>query len=279
MKMLGELVERFLGELKDEGKAARTVINYGLALRRFVGWVSERGIEWRTLSPEQAKAFRAWLVERGLSPRSVNLALSALRVFYDWLAEQNLAHGNPFGRRIRVKEPKTTPRFMTNGELDAVLKAIENLPQHVVLAFKTMLFSGLRVAEAANLLAGDVLVEDDAVLLRVRGKGNKERIVPVINPEVARKLVDLAKTKRPTERLFGVSDSTLKLYAWLISRKTGIHFTTHRLRHTFATHLLRKTGIEVVQKVLGHANIATTRRYAETLPEDVLKLAARLNGK
>jgi len=119
-----------------------------------------------------------------------------------------------------------------------------------------------------------VIEEEGKVFLRVRsGKGQKERLVPVIDKEVAWELLKLSKEKGK-DFLFGVKAGTLKDYAYKVKRASGVDFHSHRLRHTLATRLLAKgISIDVVQKVLGHASINTTRRYAETLPERVKELA------
>jgi integrase len=145
----------------------------------------------------------------------------------------------------------------------------------VRLAFETMLWTGLRVSEIASLTGEDVIKENGKLFLRVRsGKGNKERIVPVLDADLGKELLKLSKD-RGKSLLFGVTDGTLKDYAYKVRKASGVHFHSHRLRHTLATRLLAKgIPIDIVQKVLGHESISTTRRYAETLPEKVKELAA-----
>jgi integrase len=97
-----------------------------------------------------------------------------------------------------------------------------------------------------------------------------------MDKEVAWELLRLSKEKGK-EPLFGVKAGTLKDYAYKVKRASGVDFHSHRLRHTLATRLLAKgVSIDVVQKVLGHASINTTRRYAETLPEKVKELAVNI---
>jgi integrase len=97
-----------------------------------------------------------------------------------------------------------------------------------------------------------------------------------MDKEVAWELLRLSK-KKGEEPLFGVKAGTLKDYAYKVKRASGVDFHCHRLRHTLATRLLAKgVAIDVVQKVLGHASINTTRRYAETLPEKIRELAVNI---
>jgi integrase/recombinase XerC/integrase/recombinase XerD len=192
--------------------------------------------------------------------------------------DEGLVKGNPFvSKKLRVKEPDKKPAFLTEEELKRVNEAMERLPKHVRLAFETMLWTGLRVSEVAGLTGEDVIVEDGKVFLRVRsGKGQKERLVPVMDRDLAWELLRLSKEKGK-DPLFGVKVGTLKDYAYKLKRASGVDFHCHRLRHTLATKLLSKgVSIDIVQKVLGHASINTTRRYAETLPEKVKELAVAI---
>ena len=272
--MLREKVKEYLTELRLTGKSHNTIAAYEFHLSKFVAWCEERGVDYTTVNGKETRAFRNYLARQGLAPGSINAIIAALKSFYDFLVEEEeVVKGNPvIPRRLRVTEEKRQPNFLTQGEVEKVLTALNELPPHVNLAFRTMLATGLRVSEVANLKGEDVLQVNGAVFLRVRqGKGKKERIVPVTDPAVAKELLAL-----PPEG-FGVTTGTLKAYAHWIKKKTNIDFHSHRLRHTFATSLLAQgVTIDVVQKVLGHSNISTTRRYAETLPEAVSRLAAKV---
>jgi integrase len=194
------------------------------------------------------------------------------------LLDEEIVKGNPFvSKKLRVKEPDKKPAFLTEEELKKVNEAMERLPKHVRLAFETMLWTGLRVSEVAGLTGEDVIQEEGKVFLRVRaGKGAKERLVPVLDRNLALDLLRLSK-ERGKLPLFGVSAGTLKDYAYKVKRASGVNFHSHRLRHTLATRLLAKgVRIDVVQKILGHASINTTRRYAETLPDAIKELAVNI---
>ncbi|MBP8674786.1 MAG: tyrosine-type recombinase/integrase, partial [Acetomicrobium sp.] len=167
-------------------------------------------------------------------------------------------------KRLRIAEEQTLPAFLTEEERK-VLSHLATLPYYINLAFRTMLACGLRVTEAANLAPEGVVLQQGSVFLMVRhGKGNKERMVPVTDADVARELITFAKEKKHGEKLFGVQAGTFKWHAREIRNATGVDFHSHRLRHTLATRLLAQgTPIDVVQKVFGHENINTTRRYAK----------------
>jgi len=274
--MLEDMVKAFLKDLKISGKSKKTIEAYSFHLDKFLAFCEERGIDYRAVNGRESKAFRNWLAEKNLSPASINAVLSACKSFYDFLLDEEIVKGNPFANpKLRVKEPDKKPDFLTEEELKRVEDAMRKLPRHIRLAFETMLWTGLRVSEVAGLTGEDVIKENGKLFLRVRsGKGNKERIVPVLDADLGKELLKLSKD-RGKSLLFGVTDGTLKDYAYKVRKASGVHFHSHRLRHTLATRLLAKgIPIDVVQKVLGHESISTTRRYAETLPEKVKELAA-----
>jgi len=275
---LREAIRAFLRDLGLSGKSRKTLEAYYFHLDKFLSFCEERELDYRLIDVKESKAFRNWLAEMGLSPASVNAVLSACKSFYDFLLDEGLVTGNPFvSRKLRVKEPDKKPAFLTEEELEKVREVMKSLPRHIQLAFETMLWTGLRVSEVANLTGEDVIEEEGKVFLKVRsGKGQKERLVPVVNREVAWELWRLSKEKGK-EPLFGVKVGTLKDYAYRVKKLSGVNFHSHRLRHTLATRLLAKgVTLDVVQKVLGHASINTTRRYAETLPERVRELAVEV---
>ena len=277
--MLEGLIKDFLLELQAIGRSTKTVEAYKYHLEKFARFCEESGCDFRTINGKDSRAFRNWLVELGLKPASVNAAIAATKSFYDFLVEEEEVKGNPIvSRRLRVAEEKGLPGFLTKAEEKKVLAHLANLPCHIGLAFKTMLVSGLRVREAAALKTEDVLVQQGGVFLAVKhGKGDKGRLVPVTNRDVARELLAFAQKKAQGDKLFGVTDSTLKWYAQAIRQATGVDFHSHRCRHTLATRLLAQgVPIDVVQMVLGHQNINTTRRYAKTAPEKLCRLAAKV---
>jgi len=277
--MIDTLIAEYLQELKLTGKSTKTVEAYGFHLEKFARFCKENGFDHRQVNGKESRRFRNWLAEQGLKPRSINAIISAVKSFYDFLVEEGEVKGNPIiSKRLRVAEEKGLPGFLTEEEEERLLAHLGELPYHVSLAFRTMLACGLRVSEATNLKPENVLLQQGGLFLLVKhGKGNKERIVPVTEAKVAEELLVFIQTKEPGERLFGITDSTLKWHARNIRKATGIDFHSHRLRHTLATRLLAQgTPIDVVQEVLGHENINTTRRYAKTAPERLFQLAAKV---
>lgn len=280
--MLGRVIGEYLQDLKLQGSSSDTINAYRSYLRRFELWCGENGLDFKALVPREIKAFRNWLVNEKLSTSAVNMIIYTTKAFYDFLMEEGIVNGNPvIAKRLIIRTKDNPPRFLSDDELNRILPFI-NKDQHR-LVYLTMLSTGLRVGEAAALLPQDVIVKNKAVLLRVRsGKGAKERYVPVTDEQVAKELLQLRDSKSlfdvgPQPTLFGRHKATLIRHAKRIAIKTGVDFTTHRLRHTFATNLLAGgEPLDVVQDIMGHENIATTRRYAKTLPQSFLRLAAKI---
>lgn len=279
---LDRMVEEFIRDLRRNGRSEYTMANYRSALKKFARWCKENEIEYRALTPRQAKAFRNWVADHDhVAPATVNLAISALRSFYDFLIEEGVVTGNPIiSNRLRLPEPESMPRYLTDEEATAVLKCVRAHFPSALLAFRTMLATGMRVGEVAKLTCADVLTRDGRVMLRVRqGKGRKDRMVPVTDPTVAKELLEVANRGTGTKesRLFRLAYGSLIVYAGRVKKMTGIDFTSHRLRHTFATRLLAAgERLDVLQKILGHKDINTTMRYATTLSAAWERLAARV---
>jgi site-specific recombinase XerD len=275
---LREAIKAFLKDLELSGKSKKTLEAYYFHLDKFLFFCKERGLDYQAFNGKESKTFRNWLAMQGLNSSSINAILSACKSFYDFLLEEELVRGNPFvSKKLRVKVPERKPAFLTEEELKKVKSAMERLPRHIQLAFETMLWTGLRVSEVAGLTGEDVIQEEGRIFLRVRsGKGQKERLVPVMDKGIVWELLKFSKEKGASS-LFGVKAGTLKYYAYKVKRASGVDFHSHRLRHTLATRLLAKrVAIDVVQRVLGHASINTTRRYAETLPEKIKELAVEV---
>lgn len=270
---------RFLKDLRFSGKAENTYETYRVQLERYFAFLKKKRVDYRATTNKELREFRDWLAKQGKSPATINLALSAIRAFYEFLLFDGVIQGNPVSKKLNVKEPEHLPDFLSKEEEQTAINWLRNnTPAHIALAFETMQATGIRVSEAAALTGADVLRMDGKIFLRIRsGKGQKERYAPVLKAEVAQKLLTLA-LERQGKSLFGVIASTLKGYAFRCKRATSVDFRSHRLRHTVGTSLLSEgVPLDVIQQVLGHANIATTRVYAATLPEKIMALAANID--
>ena len=228
----------------------------------------------------QSTMIRSWLAEgkaAGLTPRTLNRKISAFKSFFKYLVRQGLLASSPMAPIISPKMPKRLPVFLKEEEALSLLQMLEvraedwnSLNAQLIL---TMLYStGMRLSELIGLKPDQV--DFSRAVLKVLGKGNKERIIP-ISPHLSRVLQQyLQQKKERFELLAGpilVTEKGKSLYpkyVWqLVNRLLGEATTLdkkspHVLRHTFATHLMNQgADLNAVKELLGHSSLAATQVY------------------
>lgn len=262
----------------ERGLSAKTVDAYVSDLRRFAEWAEEAGVAPLHATPADIRAFLGVRREQGLSERSVSRGLSALRGFYRFCVAAGRLDEDPT-ELVKAKElPRRLPRALGRDEVEAVL-AQPDTETEAGIRDRAMLEvaygAGLRVSELVGLEINDVELADG--FIRCRGKGGKERLVP-LGGEARRWIEAYLGRSRPryvrrvnetclflsqrgaamSRQWFG---KVLKRYA----KAAGVDadkVSPHVLRHSFATHLLEgDADLRAVQAMLGHARIATTEVY------------------
>jgi site-specific recombinase XerD len=263
------------------GRSKATVKGYCSYLNKFLAFVESNDLEIRSINARHIKMFRNYWIEQGLKPVTVNGIISAVKNYFDFLVEEGILDGNPIVlKRLRIKVDKPLPAFMTPEEL-VFSNWLTTTPRNVALGFRTMLATGMRVSEVSSFSSRDVIeMSNGGYVIRVRhGKGDKERYVPIMEAKVLEDLLEFKAGRAEDLPFLGVTISSLAGWARRCRMETGLNFYSHRCRHTVGTQLLQRgVPIDRVQDVLGHADISTTRRYAKTAPEAVLKLAAKLDS-
>lgn len=272
------------------GRAEATTAAYGADVRRFLGFLGEHhggaaGVAViGRLQSSDLRAFMARERGRGLSARSLARSLSAVRSFCRWLAEREGVDATAALSARGPRPKRRLPRPLTEGAAKAVIAAVaeEDAAPWVAArdaAVVTLLYGcGLRVSEALSLTGREARLPE---VLRIRGKGGKERLVPTL-PQ-ARKAVALYAGLQPFELgrgpLFrGVRGGPLspRLVQRAMERARlalGLPATAtpHALRHSFATHLLAAGGdLRSIQELLGHASLSTTQGYTAVDVERLL---------
>jgi len=249
--------------------------------------------------------FAAWqLRERQVSAHIVNRRLSALSSFYRWALRHEIAESDPVYLADKPKRPLRIPIWLEREEqaqLESTIKDRRNIPINIFgdnktkmtetrrryeMLFGLLLNSGLRISEALGLKASDVrIVDGTARSVRVIGKGDKERLVPL--PEKFGQvfgfwLKDQPKGEYVFARAVGqkaVSRQSAGAYLRLMLKKAGIDkkISPHKLRHTYATNLMN-AGAELVdiKALLGHESISTTQIYTNVGQERMEKVVGRL---
>ena len=224
------------------------------------------------LSQNDAQAFLMQLSLGGYHPRSISRILSSLRGFYEYLSEEGLVSKNPFRGMKGPRVPRSQPKFLTIEEVNDLLDAPdpstwEGRRNRAIL--EVFYLDGLRLSELCGLNIGDL--RDDILL--IRGKGNKERRVPLVGVARIRLLSFLPESGAvaPLDCLFPESFGGKRLSVYQIGRivrasaqKAGIvaGVTPHEIRHTCATHLLNNSmDLRHIQSLLGHSSLSSTQKY------------------
>jgi len=269
-------IERFLRYLEIEKNAsAHTLLNYKLDLEHFQNFIGQTEIE--KVDYLALRKYIAHLKENNLAQKSVSRKISCLRSFFRFLCREGYLKNNPVLTLVSPKRQKTLPLFLTEEEVVRLIespKLDKELGMRDRAILETLYSTGMRVSELVNLNVADV--DFISGVAKVMGKGKKERLVPIGEKAIEAIRLYLAKRKRQSEALFlnknyrritdrGVRD-ILSRYIRLLSFKKGI--SPHKIRHSFATHLLnRGADLRSVQELLGHANISTTQIYTHLTTE------------
>lgn len=278
-------LDRYLRHLAIErGLSPNTVAAYRRDLTAFLAALAERGMtDAASLDADAVQAYVVGVRERAtpLSPSSTARVISSIRGFTRFLGEEGVLQRDPAESLAAPKQPKRLPKALSHDQVEALLAATDG-DDPVRLRDKALLellyATGARVSEAVSLDVDDLVGADGTPeLIRVVGKGDKQRIVPVgsyaraaVEAYLVRARPLLAAGRRSTPALFlGARGARLsRQNAWLIIRAAAeragitVEVSPHSLRHSFATHLLAGgADVRVVQELLGHASVATTQLY------------------
>lgn len=261
--------------LAQLGLSRQTVIAYGQDIRSFLKFRSEIGAENENPGEENVFLYLAWQRNRGISQRTQARRLSALRSFFDFAIDEGVLDENPTKNLGNPKLPLHLPQVLSQEEM-ANLLGMPQMTDRGGFRDRCMLellyASGLRVSELCNLELGNLDLQQG--LIRVFGKGAKERVVPL--HALAQKLLsEYIAQIRPQfgpacKKLFlnRSGNGLTRQYIWQVVKKyaamCGIRrpISPHTFRHSFATHLLEGgADLRTVQILLGHADVAATEIY------------------
>jgi integrase/recombinase XerD len=272
-------LEAFRDHLSLEaGNSANTVDAYLRDLRRFGEFAVARGVpDPAAISRAHLRDFIFLLKDLGLSPASIRRAVSSLRTYFAFLIGEGKVTDDPSDRLESPKRWRTLPEVLTVGEMERLLTA-PALDEPLAWRDRALLElgygAGLRVSELCGLGVTDLLLPDS--LVRVFGKGSKERLVPLGRSVIGAVSVYLHQLRPELDRgasqgrvlLNARGEPLSRMGAWKVVKKAaeraaiGKRVTPHTLRHSFATHLLEGgADLRAVQEMLGHADLSTTQIY------------------
>lgn len=273
---LDQTIENYLDHLKNIRRtSAHTVSGYGRDLTTAADYLAGRGIDdWQRVTPADLRELLAARHRSGAKPTSLARLASSLRGFYVWRMRQGLSETNPAADLRAPKKPAQLPETVDVDDLAALLDAIPEdtleIRDHAML--EMFYTAGIRLAEAVGLDVNDVDLQAGEAW--VIGKGNRQRMVPVGSraaTALRRWLTERPALANPSETALFVSQRGTRLsrssvaarmQRWASAHGLPVHLHPHKLRHSFATHMLESSAdLRAVQELLGHANIATTQIY------------------
>lgn len=286
------LVAAFLDYLRVERDASElTIRNYRAELAAFAAWYGEKlkqPCDWTRLDPFHLRGYLVHLNERRYDRATIHLKMSALRSFFKWLVRTEQMKQNPAVGLTLPKKAKKLPKFLTIQQVEALLNAplADKDPDHLLAVWRDKAIlevfysAGIRIHELVGLNDDDVDMLGEVV--RVRGKGKKERLAPLGGPAVETLQRYLELRGQSARGPVFVNRFGGRLTARSVQRLVKKYLMTvgldptlspHKLRHSFATHMLDAgADLRSVQELLGHANLSTTQIYTHVTPERLKKV-------
>jgi integrase/recombinase XerC len=277
---LEEHIQAFLESLRMRAVSEHTLSSYEFDLRGFEAFLKLRKVAFRSIDHLVIRDFLGYLYERKLEKSSVARKLACLRTFFKFLVRDGRLKSNPAELISSPRLPKKLPSYLPEAEAVAVVETpqgttFKDLRDRAIL--ELLYASGLRVRELVGL--NDESLDLPQRLVRVFGKGRKQRIVPFGEP-AAKALGDYLASREREGLSIPEDDGHIPVFVTIRGRRlnpravqqlvektrlclpSGRHLTTHTLRHTFATHLLeRGADLRAIQELLGHSSLATTQKY------------------
>ena len=277
-----KIIEKFLSCLRDQRNySEHTLRAYRRDLGDFSDFLGEKGLE--EAPPLRIRAFLMNLRQGGASRKTTARKLAALRSFYRFLVREGIVAGNPAVSVRSPRLPKNLPNFLTIQQVNTLLGAPDKSDLWGLrdAAIMELLYSsGLRVSELTSLDRDDVDLLSEMV--RVQGKGRKERMAPVGGVAATALSRYLAERDAQNSRQFDAGALFINrrggrlsarsvrriLEKYIAQAGVGVHTTPHTLRHSFATHLLdRGADLRAVQELLGHSSLSSTQIYTHLTTE------------
>lgn len=294
--MGNEAVNRFLEMMSAErGASANTLEAYGRDVGEFLTYCG--GLALKEISRDDVGDFVQYLGREGRSPKTVARKLSVVREFFKFLYTEKDIKDNPAADVLTPKQEKPLPKFLSEDEIKRLIAAAKECSgpkgRQMTAMLELMYASGLRVSELVSL--PENCINFDRRQVFVRGKGSKERVVPVA-PAAIQAVFDYLEQRdcfiregrrsiwlfpSKSSRSGHISRDTFFKRLKELAVKVGIYpsrVTPHVLRHSFATHLLNHNAdLRSVQKMLGHESINTTEIYTHILSDKLLETVQKLH--
>jgi integrase/recombinase XerD len=275
-----DIVKRYIQYLRlERSYSSNTLDAYCKDLQKLFNFYSDNGIDFRTTTLTDFDLFAGNLRDEGISSRSLARILSGVRSFYRFLMLEKEIEQDPTELLESPKIGNKLPQVLSVDEIDNIQGAIdlskpEGIRDHCII--EVLYSCGLRISELTNLQISDLFLDEG--FIRIHGKGDKERLVPISAKAIkelriwldVRKHIEIQSGHQDyvfVSRTRGKKLSRISLFVFIrkYAQKAGItkEISPHTFRHSFATHLLQGgANLRAVQEMLGHSDISTTQIYA-----------------
>ena len=273
--------EKFINYLSSEKRfSVHTITSYSNDINQFFLFLSEEYKITSELSEVNFQIVRSWiasLLEQGVTPRSVNRKISTLKTYFKFLIREGVIQESPMLKVVAPKSKKRLPLFVEEDQIESLLNGVEFddgfIGERDKLIIELFYVTGIRLSELINIKISDLNFDNN--LVKVLGKRNKERLIP-LSARIVKELQFFIENYKIDNYLFTNLGGT-KVYTKLVYRVVNKYIgkissinkkSPHILRHTFATHMLNHgADINAIKELLGHANLSATQVYTHNTIE------------
>ena len=273
--------EKFINYLSSEKRfSVHTITSYSNDINQFFLFLSEEYKITSELSEVNFQIVRSWiasLLEKGVTPRSVNRKISTLKTYFKFLIREGVIQESPMLKVVAPKSKKRLPLFVEEDQIESLLNGVEFddgfIGERDKLIIELFYVTGIRLSELINIKISDLNFDNN--LVKVLGKRNKERLIP-LSTRIVKELQFFIEKYKIDNYLFTNLGGT-KVYTKLVYRIVNKYIgkissinkkSPHILRHTFATHMLNNgADINAIKELLGHANLSATQVYTHNTIE------------
>ena len=273
--------EKFINYLSSEKRfSVHTITSYSNDINQFFLFLSEEYKITSELSEVNFQIVRSWiasLLEQGVTPRSVNRKISTLKTYFKFLIREGVIQESPMLKVVAPKSKKRLPLFVEEDQIESLLNGVEFddgfIGERDKLIIELFYVTGIRLSELINIKISDLNFDNN--LVKVLGKRNKERLIP-LSSRIVKELQFFIENYKIDNYLFTNLGGT-KVYTKLVYRVVNKYIgkissinkkSPHILRHTFATHMLNNgADINAIKELLGHSNLSATQVYTHNTIE------------
>ncbi|WP_031548588.1 tyrosine recombinase XerC [Salinicoccus luteus] len=275
----------FTEQLKyQRNLSSHTVSNYKRDIDEFLRFLDQEGLDIETFKYMDARNYLNMLYQKELKKSTVSRKISALRSFYNYLIDKGVRASNPFTSLPNPKKEKPLPGFLYENEIRKLFDSLDQdskMYERDRAILELLYATGMRASELLGLTLAHI--DFDHGLLKVRGKGNKERVLPFGSHasqamkdyiDKHHQAIEANGTLWINQRNGPLTDRGLRYVIDMMVKRSAsdLHLHPHKIRHSFATHMLNNgADLRAVQELLGHESLSTTQKYTHVSKEQLRK--------